>query len=106
MFFCAIIVNPTSPKFNMKCVFELLGNVRTAQKNKEIKGAQRLYTLDFFIMSRMSLMSCLTWLIINKSKKKTSKPCLFFRIWGGTTTPPHIDELRRIYLQLSIIFFF
>ena len=62
MVFFAIIIKPNKSKFNMKCVFELLGNVRKAQKNKEIKGAKRLYTLDFFIMSRMSLMSCLTWL--------------------------------------------
>lgn len=68
MVFCAIIIKPNKSKFNMKCVFELLGNVRKAQKNKEIKGAKRLYTLDFFVMSRMSLMSCLTWLIINKPK--------------------------------------
>lgn len=30
-------------------------------------------------------------------KKKMFMSCLFFRIWGGTTTPPHIDVFRRFY---------
>lgn len=43
MVFCAIIIKPNKFKFNIKCVFELLGDFLKAQKNKKIKGAKRVF---------------------------------------------------------------
>lgn len=42
-------------KFIIKCVFELLGDFLKAQKNKKIKGAKRVFTLDFFYNVRTVL---------------------------------------------------
>ena len=57
MVFCAIIIKPNKSKFNIKCVFELLGDFLKAQKNKKIKGAQRVFTLDFFYNVRTVLLN-------------------------------------------------
>ena len=42
----------------------------------------------------------------NNSFTGTGVICLILLKWGGTTTPPHIDEFCRFYQHVSIIYFF
>lgn len=69
-----------------------MSRVRRTKLALDISEAQHLY------LEWSTLHSCLT-----ASVGLGAKPQI---IWGGTTTPPHIDEFCRFYQHVSIIYFF
>ena len=70
-----------------------------------VKGAQHSLALDkseaqsLYVSVRLHRAACLAASVGNGAKPhiKMYRTHFLFVIWGGTTTPPHIDVIRRFY---------